>query len=60
VINTIRGPLAGVLPEVSTKLGEVGDSLNDLVMESEELQALLGMLCPQEKSLKRYSQMQTS
>lgn len=34
VINVIKGPLAGVLPQVSMQLGEVGDSLNDLVMES--------------------------
>jgi len=34
VINSIKGSLAGVLPEVSSKLGEVGDTLNDLVIES--------------------------
>ena len=34
VINSIRGHLAGVVPEVSYKLGEIGDSLNDLVMEA--------------------------
>jgi division protein CdvB (Snf7/Vps24/ESCRT-III family) len=34
VINSIRGPLAGVVPEVSFKLGEIGDTLNDLVMEA--------------------------
>jgi division protein CdvB (Snf7/Vps24/ESCRT-III family) len=34
VINSIKGHLAGVLPEVSYKLGEIGDSLNNLVMDS--------------------------
>ena len=34
VINSIRGNLAGVVPEVSYKLGEIGDTLNDLVVES--------------------------
>ena len=34
VISSIRGPLAAVLPEVSNQLGEVGDTLNNLVMES--------------------------
>lgn len=34
VINSIKGHLAGVVPEVSYKLGEIGDTLNDLVMES--------------------------
>lgn len=34
VINSIRGPLTGVVPEVSYKLGEIGDTLNDLVMEA--------------------------
>lgn len=36
VINSIRGPLAGVVPEVSYKLGEIGDTLNDLVVDSGE------------------------
>jgi len=36
VINSLRGHLAGVVPEVSYKLGEIGDTLNDLVMESGE------------------------
>jgi len=34
VINSLRSHLAGIVPEVSFKLGEIGDSLNDLVMES--------------------------
>jgi len=34
VINSIRGHLVGVVPEVSYKLGEIGDTLNDLVMEA--------------------------
>ncbi|MFH0897267.1 MAG: Snf7 family protein [Candidatus Bathyarchaeota archaeon] len=34
VISSLRGHLAGVVPEVSYKLGEIGDTLNDLVMES--------------------------
>ena len=34
VINSLRGHLAGVVPEVSYKLGEIGDNLNDLVMEA--------------------------
>jgi division protein CdvB (Snf7/Vps24/ESCRT-III family) len=34
VINSIKGQLAGVLPEVSYKLGEIGDSMNNLVMDS--------------------------
>lgn len=34
VITSIRGHLAGVVPEVSYKLGEIGDTLNDLVMEA--------------------------
>lgn len=34
VINSIKGSLAGVVPEVSYRLGEIGDTLNDLVMES--------------------------
>jgi division protein CdvB (Snf7/Vps24/ESCRT-III family) len=34
VINSVRGPLVGVVPEVSYTLGEIGDSLNDLVMEA--------------------------
>ncbi len=36
VINSLRGHLAGVVPEVSYKLGEIGDTLNDMVMESGE------------------------
>ena len=36
VINSIRGHLSGVVPEVSFKLEEIGDSLNDLVMDSGE------------------------
>ena len=34
VIGSIRGHLTGIVPEVSYQLGEIGDSLNDLVMES--------------------------
>jgi len=34
VINSIKTHLAGVVPEVSYKLGEIGDTLNDLVMEA--------------------------
>jgi division protein CdvB (Snf7/Vps24/ESCRT-III family) len=34
VINSIKGHLAGVVPEVSYKLGEIGDTLNDLVMDA--------------------------
>jgi len=34
VIGSIRGHLTGIVPEVSYRLGEIGDSLNDLVMES--------------------------
>jgi division protein CdvB (Snf7/Vps24/ESCRT-III family) len=34
VISSIRGHLTGIVPEVSYRLGEIGDSLNDLVMES--------------------------
>ncbi|MFH0748853.1 MAG: Snf7 family protein [Candidatus Bathyarchaeota archaeon] len=34
VINSIRGHLSGIVPEVSYKLGEIGDSLNDLVIDS--------------------------
>jgi division protein CdvB (Snf7/Vps24/ESCRT-III family) len=34
VISSLRAHLAGIVPEVSYKLGEIGDSLNDLVMES--------------------------
>ncbi|MCK5403469.1 hypothetical protein KAI60_05080, partial [Candidatus Bathyarchaeota archaeon] len=29
-----RGPLTGVVPEVSYTLGEIGGTLNDLVMEA--------------------------
>jgi division protein CdvB (Snf7/Vps24/ESCRT-III family) len=34
VINSIRGNLSGVVPEVSYRLGEIGNSLNDLVVDS--------------------------
>jgi len=34
VINSIKGNLAGVVPEVSYRLGEIGTSMNDLVMDS--------------------------
>lgn len=34
VISSIKGSLAGVVPEVSYRLGEIGDTLNDLVMEA--------------------------
>lgn len=34
VINSIKGHLSGVLPNVSYKLGEIGESLNDLVVDS--------------------------
>jgi len=34
VIGSIKTHLAGVVPEVSYKLGEIGDNLNDLVMEA--------------------------
>jgi division protein CdvB (Snf7/Vps24/ESCRT-III family) len=34
VISSIRGHLSGIVPEVSYTLGEIGDSLNDLVMDS--------------------------
>ena len=34
VINSIRSHLSGVLPEVSYKLGEIGETLNDLVMDA--------------------------
>lgn len=34
VINSIKGNLQGVVPEVSYRLGEIGTSLNDLVMDS--------------------------
>ena len=34
VINSIRGHLSGIVPEVSYKLGEIGNTLNDLVMDS--------------------------
>jgi len=34
VINSIKGNLAGVVPEVSYRLGEIGNSLTDLVMDS--------------------------
>jgi len=34
VISSIKSHLAGIVPEVSYKLGEIGDNLNDLVMEA--------------------------
>lgn len=34
VINTLRGSLAGIVPEVSYRLGEIGDQMNNMVMES--------------------------
>ncbi|MFH0897242.1 MAG: Snf7 family protein [Candidatus Bathyarchaeota archaeon] len=34
VINSIKGNLSGIIPEVSSNLGEIGDTLNDLVMDS--------------------------
>ena len=34
VINSIRGNLSGVVPEVSYRLGEIGNTLNDLVVDS--------------------------
>jgi division protein CdvB (Snf7/Vps24/ESCRT-III family) len=34
VINSIKGNLAGVVPEVSYRLGEIGNTLTDLVMDS--------------------------
>ena len=34
VISSIRGSLAGVVPEVSYTLGDIGNTLNDLVMEA--------------------------
>ena len=34
VINSIKGNLSGVVPEVSYRLGEIGNSLNDLVVDS--------------------------
>jgi division protein CdvB (Snf7/Vps24/ESCRT-III family) len=34
VINSIRGHLVGIVPDVSYKLGEIGDTLNNMVMES--------------------------
>lgn len=34
VINSIKGNLSGVIPEVSGRLGEIGDTLNDLVMDA--------------------------
>ncbi len=32
VIASIKGQLSGIIPEASYKLGEIGDSLNDLVI----------------------------
>ena len=34
VINSLRGSLAGIVPEVSYVLGEIGDSMNNMVVES--------------------------
>ena len=34
VINSIKGHLSGVVPEVSYRLGEIGDSLNGLVIDA--------------------------
>ena len=34
VINSLKGHLSGVVPEVSYRLGEIGDTLNDLVIDS--------------------------
>jgi division protein CdvB (Snf7/Vps24/ESCRT-III family) len=34
VTSSIRGSLAGVVPEVSYTLGDIGNTLNDLVMEA--------------------------
>ncbi len=34
VINSLRGSLAGIVPEVSYTLGEIGDSMNNMVVES--------------------------
>lgn len=34
VVNSLRGSLAGIVPEVSYTLGEIGDQMNNMVMES--------------------------
>ena len=34
VINALRGSLAGIVPEVSYTLGEIGDQMNNMVVES--------------------------
>jgi division protein CdvB (Snf7/Vps24/ESCRT-III family) len=34
VINNLRGSLAGIVPEVSYTLGEIGDQMNNMVVES--------------------------
>lgn len=34
VINALRGSLAGIMPEVSYTLGEIGDQMNNMVMEA--------------------------
>jgi division protein CdvB (Snf7/Vps24/ESCRT-III family) len=39
VINSIKGNLAGVVPEVSYRLGEIGNTLTDLVMDSGKVTA---------------------
>lgn len=34
VIHALRGSLAGIMPEVSYTLGEIGDQMNNMVMEA--------------------------
>jgi division protein CdvB (Snf7/Vps24/ESCRT-III family) len=34
VIGSLKGRLAGILPDVSYKLGEIGESINNMVMEA--------------------------
>jgi division protein CdvB (Snf7/Vps24/ESCRT-III family) len=34
VITSLRGSLAGIVPEVSFTLGEIGDQMNNMVVES--------------------------
>jgi division protein CdvB (Snf7/Vps24/ESCRT-III family) len=34
VISSLRGSLAGIVPEVSYTLGEIGTQMNDMVTES--------------------------
>lgn len=34
VIQALRGSLAGIMPEVSYTLGEIGDQMNNMVMEA--------------------------